>query len=75
MLEPTSEEVDSRAKSMTVIKEVVHSIWPQAEVGKASGWWGAICEVERFTIWRPRLSVSRVKLRVSEIIINLEAWP
>eukprot|EP00878_Enallax_costatus_P038077 GHUV01043225.1.p2 GENE.GHUV01043225.1~~GHUV01043225.1.p2 ORF type:complete len:152 (+),score=33.48 GHUV01043225.1:252-707(+) len=32
MLEPTAEEVDGRAKSMSVIREVVHSIWPQAEV-------------------------------------------
>jgi len=32
MLEPTPEEVDSRAKSMRVVREVVNSIWPAARV-------------------------------------------
>ncbi|KAF6264754.1 hypothetical protein COO60DRAFT_19013 [Scenedesmus sp. NREL 46B-D3] len=32
MLEPTAEEVASRARSMRTVREVVHSIWPQAEV-------------------------------------------
>lgn len=38
MLEPTPEEVDSRAKSMRVIRDVVHSIWPHAEVSR-----GMVC--------------------------------
>lgn len=32
MLEPTAEEVESRARSMRTVREVVHSIWPKANV-------------------------------------------
>eukprot|EP00775_Hariotina_reticulata_P010713 gene10713-10869_t len=32
MLEPTPEEVDSRSKSMSTVREVVNSIWPSAQV-------------------------------------------
>lgn len=41
MLEPTAEEVESRARSMRTVREVVHSIWPQVGGGGLMCWCGS----------------------------------